>query len=62
MRVLGSRSAKTLPSAVLRTSSSSGHGIGTALTETINQEVDVFAFLFERLGMTYKQPSAARGQ
>jgi prolyl oligopeptidase len=41
---------------LLRTSSSSGHGIGTALTETINQEVDVFAFLFERLGMTYKQP------
>jgi prolyl oligopeptidase len=47
---------------LLRTSSSSGHGIGTALTETINQEVDVFAFLFERLGMTYKQPSVARGQ
>jgi prolyl oligopeptidase len=47
---------------LLRTSSSSGHGIGTALTETINQEVDVFAFLLERLGMTYKQPSAARGQ
>jgi len=47
---------------LLRTSSSSGHGIGTALTETINQEVDVFAFLFERLGMTYKPPSASRGQ
>jgi prolyl oligopeptidase len=41
---------------LLRTSSNSGHGFGTALSETINQEVDVFAFLFQRLGMTYKQP------
>lgn len=41
---------------LLRTSSDSGHGIGTALTETINQDVDVFAFLFTQLGMQYKQP------
>jgi prolyl oligopeptidase len=38
---------------LLRTSSSSGHGFGTALTEQINQEVDVFAFLFNQLGMHY---------
>jgi prolyl oligopeptidase PreP (S9A serine peptidase family) len=29
---------------LLRTSCDSGHGFGTALTETMNQEVDVFAF------------------
>jgi prolyl oligopeptidase len=47
---------------LLRTSSSSGHGFGTALSETINQEVDVFAFLFERLGVKYKPPTGATGQ
>jgi prolyl oligopeptidase len=35
----------------LRTSSSSGHGIGTALSERIDQDADVFAFLFDQLGM-----------
>ena len=35
----------------LRTSSSSGHGIGTALNERIEQDADVFAFLFDQLGM-----------
>ncbi|MBZ5725412.1 MAG: prolyl oligopeptidase family serine peptidase [Acidobacteriia bacterium] len=35
----------------LRTSSSSGHGIGTALDERIAQDADVFAFLFDQLGM-----------
>ena len=35
----------------LRTSSSSGHGIGTALGEQIEQDADVFAFLFDQLGM-----------
>jgi prolyl oligopeptidase len=33
----------------LRTSSGSGHGIGTALNERIEQEADVFAFLFDQL-------------
>jgi prolyl oligopeptidase len=37
----------------LRTSMSSGHGIGTALSERIEQSVDVHAFLFDRLGVTY---------
>jgi prolyl oligopeptidase len=36
---------------LLRTSSSSGHGIGTALSEQIAEEADVFAFLFDQLGV-----------
>ncbi|PYJ05057.1 MAG: S9 family peptidase [Verrucomicrobia bacterium] len=39
---------------LLRTTSSAGHGIGTALDERIAQEADVFAFLFDQLGMSYK--------
>ena len=39
---------------LLRTSSSAGHGIGTALTERIKQLADVYAFLFAQLGMTGK--------
>ncbi|HLZ96480.1 MAG TPA: prolyl oligopeptidase family serine peptidase [Steroidobacteraceae bacterium] len=36
---------------LLRTSTSSGHGIGSALSEVIAQEADVFAFLFDQLGV-----------
>jgi prolyl oligopeptidase len=36
---------------LLRTSAGSGHGIGTALDERIEQEADVFAFLFDQLGI-----------
>ncbi|MEO7144485.1 MAG: prolyl oligopeptidase family serine peptidase [Bryobacteraceae bacterium] len=36
---------------LLRTSSNSGHGFGTALSERIEQDADVFAFLFQELGM-----------
>lgn len=36
---------------LLRTSSSSGHGHGTALSERIKQQADVLAFLFDQLGM-----------
>ncbi len=35
----------------LRTSSGSGHGVGTALNERIEQDADVFAFLSDQLGM-----------
>jgi prolyl oligopeptidase len=35
-----------------RFSSSSGHGMGTALSEKIAQQADVFAFLFDQLGMS----------
>jgi prolyl oligopeptidase len=36
---------------LLRMSSDSGHGMGTALAERIAQDADVFAFLFDQLGM-----------
>src|SRR5436190_14086492 len=39
---------------LLRTSSSAGHGIGTALNERIKQLADTYAFLFAQLGMTGK--------
>jgi prolyl oligopeptidase len=39
---------------LLRISSTSGHGRGTSLSERIAEETDVFAFLFDRLGMEYK--------
>jgi len=37
---------------LLRTSSNSGHGIGTALSERIAEQVDVLAFLFHWWGLT----------
>jgi prolyl oligopeptidase len=36
---------------LLRTSGTTGHGGGTPLTESIAQEVDVWAFLFHQLGV-----------
>ncbi len=36
---------------LLRTSSGSGHGMGTALSEQVAQEADVYAFLAAQLGM-----------
>ena len=36
---------------LLRASSSSGHGIGTALEEQIALDADVFTFLFDQMGM-----------
>jgi prolyl oligopeptidase len=39
---------------LLRTSSNSGHGAGTALSERIEQTVDAFAFLFNQLGVDYR--------
>jgi prolyl oligopeptidase len=36
---------------LVRLSSASGHGMGTALTERIAQKADVLAFLFDQLGM-----------
>ncbi|MCZ7684977.1 MAG: prolyl oligopeptidase family serine peptidase [Sandaracinaceae bacterium] len=36
---------------LLRTSDTSGHGIGTALSEEIEEYTDVFAFLFAQLGV-----------
>ncbi len=39
---------------LLRTSASSGHGLGTALSERIEEATDVYAFLFSQLGVTVK--------
>jgi prolyl oligopeptidase len=38
---------------LLRTTSSAGHGFGTALDEEIEQDADVFSFLFDQLGLQY---------
>jgi prolyl oligopeptidase len=38
---------------LLRTSSGSGHGFGTALDEAIEANADIFSFLFDQLGMEY---------
>ena len=38
---------------LLRTTSSAGHGIGTALDEQIEEDADVFGFLFDQLGIQY---------
>jgi prolyl oligopeptidase len=50
---------------LLRTSQTSGHGIGTALSEQIDEYTDVFAFLFDELGVSPReaatsQPEAAQ--
>lgn len=37
----------------LRTTSIAGHGIGTGLDERIAEDADVYAFLFDQLGMKY---------
>ena len=39
---------------LFRSSASSGHGIGTALNERIAQLADVYAFLFDQLGIQLK--------
>lgn len=39
---------------LLRTSSTTGHGLGTPLNERIKEDVDEFAFLFYELGIKYK--------
>jgi prolyl oligopeptidase len=36
---------------LLRTTTNAGHGIGTALSERIKQQADIFSFLFAQLGM-----------
>ncbi len=39
---------------LLRTTAIAGHGIGTGLDERIAEEADVYAFLFDQLGIKYK--------
>ena len=43
---------------LLRTSSTAGHGFGTALDERIEVNADVFSFLFDQLGVDYKAAAA----
>jgi prolyl oligopeptidase len=42
---------------LLRTSKTSGHGIGSSLEERIGQTTDELTFLFDQLGMTYAPKS-----
>jgi prolyl oligopeptidase len=39
---------------LLRTSASSGHGLDTSLSERVEEYVDVYAFLFAKLGVKVK--------
>src|SRR5205823_5497809 len=39
---------------LLRTSATSGHGMGTALSERVEELTDVYAFLFAQLGVPVK--------
>jgi prolyl oligopeptidase len=39
---------------LLRTTASAGHGIGSSLSEQIEEDVDRFAFLFHELGVDHK--------
>jgi prolyl oligopeptidase len=48
------QAAGTRQPILLRTSSTSGHGIGTARSEQIAQRADVLAFLFAQWGITNK--------
>ena len=43
---------------LLRTTSSAGHGIGTALDERIEQGADIFSFLLDQLGIQYTPPGS----
>ena len=43
---------------LLRTTAAAGHGFGTALSEAISQDVDVYAFLFKELGISYRDPAS----
>jgi prolyl oligopeptidase len=39
---------------LLRTSSSPGHGSGTALSQRVEMDADVWAFVFDQLGVKYE--------
>ncbi len=49
------RAANPDGTVLLRTSASSGHGLGTALSERIEEATDVYAFLFAQLAVTVKR-------
>jgi prolyl oligopeptidase len=39
---------------VLRTSGNTGHGIGRPLDERIEQDTDIYSFLFHELGVKFR--------
>ena len=39
---------------LLRTSANAGHGLDSSLSERIAEATDVFAFIFDRLGIPYR--------
>ena len=39
---------------LLRTSVNTGHGMGTPLAEQIDEQVDIYAFLFDQLGIRFR--------
>ena len=43
---------------LLRTSANTGHGMGTPLAEQIDEQVDIYAFLFEQLGIKFRVGAA----
>ncbi len=45
---------------LLRTSATSGHGIGDSLDERIDNATDLLSFLFDQLGMTLSAPASAQ--
>jgi prolyl oligopeptidase len=45
---------------LLRTNATSGHGIGSSLSERIAEQSDELMFLFDQLGMTYRPANASR--
>lgn len=46
--------------ALLRTSANSGHGIGSSLSQRIEQVVDMYSFLFDQLGVRFKAEGGGR--
>ena len=45
---------------LLQVNFGSGHGIGDSLTTAIERQADVYAFLFDQLGVEYKEPPPKR--
>jgi prolyl oligopeptidase len=43
---------------LLRTSATSGHGLDTGLDEKIEEDADVWAFLFDQLGLANAERSS----
>ncbi|HYE61610.1 MAG TPA: prolyl oligopeptidase family serine peptidase [Phycisphaerales bacterium] len=47
--------------ALLRTSANSGHGMGSSLSQRIEQVVDMYAFLFDQVGVEFKGKAGRQG-